>query len=414
MRSNIQLNVKGMKAMGITRLSLLGALITTGVSANAVLPMVAQEELTTILHSSNIYQAFLNSVTLISLPFLIGSLALLNNRRNQQIAQYGFALLAIFNLVLYLTHLQWYPLLIRSLIGIVFGLTIPIGQFSLAASGLKEKERVIQFTMMLNLVAAGLTIVPFIGIGILSLYGGDASLLFLFLSIFSLLLSFLSWLWIPSRERITCPRINNLYMPKHNLLIAIGDASVIIFTRSAYAFVLVWLSALIENYHNLQIITLCFTLPFVVWGFIAIPIIRHMGPFASFNLFLIFPFLILCISIGAGQASWLSFALILIALLSVPEAFTPGQLISQWSSPSGRQFGNIISMALMTICLAVGPAMYQLIEGLSTTLPFTDFDYAFNKSFWLAIILLPLSFLILMRFWRFYLIPSLRKSADKL
>lgn len=92
MRSNIQLNVKGMKAMGITRLSLLGALITTGVSANAVLPMVAQEELTTILHSSNIYQAFLNSVTLISLPFLIGSLALLNNRRNQQIAQYGFAL----------------------------------------------------------------------------------------------------------------------------------------------------------------------------------------------------------------------------------------------------------------------------------------------------------------------------------
>lgn len=185
MRSNIQLNVKGMKAMGITRLSLLGALITTGVSANAVLPMVAQEELTTILHSSNIYQAFLNSVTLISLPFLIGSLALLNNRRNQQIAQYGFALLAIFNLVLYLTHLQWYPLLIRSLIGIVFGLTIPIGQFSLAASGLKEKERVIQFTMMLNLVAAGLTIVPFIGIGILSLYGGDASLLFLFLSIFS-------------------------------------------------------------------------------------------------------------------------------------------------------------------------------------------------------------------------------------
>ena len=109
--------------MGVSRLAVLGALITTGVSANAVIPLVAQQEMTTMMNSALNYQFFLNNVTLISLPFLIGSLVLLRNKRNQQIGQIGFMILAILNMLLYLTNLQWHPLLLRCLIGVVFGLT---------------------------------------------------------------------------------------------------------------------------------------------------------------------------------------------------------------------------------------------------------------------------------------------------
>ena len=78
--------IKRLQVMGVSRLAVLGALITTGVSANAVIPLVAQQEITTILNSSLSYQFFLNNVTLISLPFLIGSLVLLSSKRNQQIS----------------------------------------------------------------------------------------------------------------------------------------------------------------------------------------------------------------------------------------------------------------------------------------------------------------------------------------
>jgi len=269
--------IKQMHAMGVSRLAVLGALITTGVSANAVIPLVAQQEITTILNSSLSYQFFLNNVTLISLPFLIGSLVLLGNKRNQQIGQIGFAILAFLNMLLYLTNLQWHPLILRSLIGVVFGLTTPIGQFSLAVAELNPSERVKQFTMMLNLVAAGLAIVPFIGIAILWIGNGNVSLLFLFLALLSAVLSLLSRLWIPPRERICAPSIKSLLIPKKNLLVVIGDAVVIILTRSIYAFVLVWLSSTISNFSSLQMISLCFTAPFVVWGFLAIPLLKLLS-----------------------------------------------------------------------------------------------------------------------------------------
>lgn len=402
--------LKNMHAMGVSRLAVLGALITTGVSANAVIPLVAQQEMTTMMNSALNYQFFLNNVTLISLPFLIGSLLLLRNKRNQQIGQIGFAVLAFLNMLLYLTNLQWHPLLLRCLIGVAFGLTIPIGQFSLAVAELNPSERVKQFTMMLNLVAAGLAIVPFIGIAILWIGNGNASLLFLFLAIFSAVLSILSGLWIPPRERICPPSRQSLLLPKKDLLMVIGDAAVIILTRSIYAFVLVWLSSIISNFKSLQMISLCFTMPFVIWGFLAIPLLRLLKPMISFGIFVIFPAVLLGFIIGIRDLYWLPFALVFIALLSIPEAFTPGQLISQWQTASGRQFGNILTMALMTVCLAIGPAIFELITYLSHTWPIISPSSTLSMSLWFLLLPLPVALSFIVGFWRKYLIPSLRRS----
>jgi hypothetical protein len=402
--------IKQMHAMGVSRLAVLGALITTGVSANAVIPLVAQQEMTTMMNSALNYQFFLNNVTLISLPFLIGSLLLLRNKRNQQIGQIGFAVLAFLNMLLYLTNLQWHPLLLRCLIGVAFGLTIPIGQFSLAVAELNPSERVKQFTMMLNLVAAGLAIVPFIGIAILWIGNGNASLLFLFLAVLSAVLSLLSGLWIPPRERIRPPSRQSLLIPKKDFLMVIGDAAVIILTRSIYAFVLVWLSSIITNFKSLQMISLCFTMPFVVWGFLAIPLLKLLKPMISFGIFVIFPAVLLGFIISIRDLYWLPFALVFIALLSIPEAFTPGQLISQWQTASGRQFGNILTMALMTVCLAIGPAIFELITYLSHTWPIISPNSPFNMSLWLLLLPLPIALSFIVGFWRIHLIPSLRRS----
>ncbi|WP_341885010.1 hypothetical protein [Synechococcus sp. UW140] len=402
--------LKQLHAMGVSRLAVLGALITTGVSANAVIPLVAQQEMTTMMNSALNYQFFLNNVTLISLPFLIGSLVLLRNKRNQQIGQIGFAVLAFLNMLLYLTNLQWHPLLIRCLIGVAFGLTIPIGQFSLAVAELNPSERVKQFTMMLNLVAAGLAVVPFIGIAILWFGNGNASLLFLFLAVLSAVLSILSGLWIPPRERICPPSRQSLLISKKDFLMVIGDAAVIILTRSIYAFVLVWLSSIISNFKSLQMISLCFTLPFVVWGFLAIPLLKLLKPMISFGIFVISPAVLLGFIIGIRDLYWLPFALVFIALLSIPEAFTPGQLISQWQTASGRQFGNILTMALMTVCLAIGPAIFELITYLSHTWPIISPNSPFNMSLWLLLLPLPIALSFIVGFWRKHLIPSLRRS----
>lgn len=398
--------------MGVSRLGLLGALITTGVSANAVVPLIAQEELLELLASPKHYQLFLDAVTWTALPFLIGSFALLKNLSNRRISTTGFAALAILNSILYFTNLSWHPLLLRCLIGVVFGLTIPMGQFSLAAADLEINTRVRQFTMMLNLVAAGLTIVPFIGIGILWISAGRTSFLFLFLALFSAILSLLSHLWIPRDARMQSPSLDTLRVTAQEGWTIAGDSLVIVLTRSMYALVLVWLSATITDYSRLQIISLCFTIPFVAWGFIAIPAVLRLRAMTSFACFIVLPMTVLaaCLAAPAPDHGGLPLALILIALLSIPEAFTPGQLISQWSSPAGRQFGNLLTMALMTICLSIGPSVFTFINQMGQAWPFFAGEPMTNEAIWFSLVPLPISLLGLVGFWRKYLIPSLRKS----
>lgn len=409
MSSTIQTLQIRLRSMGVSRLGLLGAMITTGVSANAVVPLVAQEELLRILGTAGHYQRFLDAVTWMALPFLLGSFSLLKHRRNHHVSSIGFAVIGLLNMCLYLTHLQWHPLLLRCLIGVAFGLTIPMGQFSLAAADLDAHERVKQFTMMLNLVAAGLTIIPFIGIAILWISNGEASLLFLFLALLSGILSLLSHLWIPRDAKIQQLRIASLQVTRHEGLTIAGDGLVIICTRSMYAFVLIWLSASIANYGDLQAASLCFTLPFVAWGFIAIPIISKLKPITSYTCFLVFPLATLAFSMMTTDAHWLPVSLIVISLLSIPEAFTPGQMISQWQSPSGRQFGNVVTLALMTICLSIGPTIYSFVNHMGRSWPLVEDGIMVNQALWFSLVPLPVCLLILVSFWRHYLIPPLRR-----
>ena len=63
----------------------------------------------------------------------------------------------------------------------------------------------------------------------------------------------------------------------------------------------------------------------------------------------------LAVGLTTGQSAALPALLIVLSLVSIPEAFTPGQLVSQWPTTSGRQFGNLVSMMLMTVCLSIGP-----------------------------------------------------------
>lgn len=384
--------------------------MTSGVSANAVLPLVAQQELAGELGGMGAYQLFLNATTLSAFPFLVGSQMLLKGKRTQTMAWIGFSLLAFFNVVLYITDLQWHPLALRILIGIVFGLTIPMGQFSLAVSELDDRERVSQFTMMLNLVALGLSIVPFVGIGILWISHGNASLLFLTLGLFSLILAILSALWIAPTSIVHGCKLADLSLKSKRLATALGDGSVILITRSSYSLVLVWLSRLISDYSQQQIISLSFTLPFVIWGFTAIPLLRRLKPLRSLLAFLILPCLLLALALGSGHSAILPGLLVGVALLSIPEAFTPGQMISQWSSRAGRQFGNVLSMALMTVGLSTGPAALMGLEKLNSAIPLISNQASWSSALWLVLIAIPVILIGLRHVWSQDLITPLKKS----
>ncbi|ABM78813.1 hypothetical protein [Prochlorococcus marinus] len=403
LRSNFQ-------RTGVSRFSLLGALITTIASANAVLPLVAQQEIVQLLGDEAHYQTFLNAVTLISVPFLLSSSLILRGLRNRSVCQVGFLAISLINFVLFFTDLSWHPLLLRSILGVVFGLTIPMGQFIISQSEMEEGLRVNQFTMMLNLVAVGLSVLPFLGISILWISGGHAQYLFLFLAILAFSLVIFSSFTIPE-SFIICPfKIASLKITLFRLRIAIGDILTICLTRSAYALVLVWLSHIIQDFSRLQSTSLFFTVPFVVWGFLAIPLLTRLKARYSMFIFLILPIFILALAIKIGVDTSLPLFLILIALLSIPEAFTPGQLVSQWDTPSGRQFGNVLSMALMTICLSLGPMFLTMINRLSAhvQLPFTRSYLA--PSMWLILIIIPLLVFPIQLLWGSDMIKQLRLS----
>ena len=395
--------------MGVSRLGLLGALMTSGVSANAVLPLVAQQQIAEKLGSEGHYQLFLNATTLFAFPFLVCSQFLLKGKRTRTVARAGFTLLMLLNSILYLTDLQWHPLALRALVGIVFGLTIPMGQFSLAAAELDEHERVSQFTMMLNLVALGLSVIPFAGIGILWISHGNASLLFLALACVSGILAILSSKWIEPDSYVHQCKLRDLRLTDRQRAIAIADGSVILLTRSAYALVLVWLSQIISNFGHQQIISLSFTLPFLIWGFTALPLLRRLQPLQSLLAFLVTPFALLALALASGNSSILPALLAGIALLSIPEAFTPGQMISQWQSSASRQFGNVLTMALMTIGLSAGPAALMGLYQLGTRWPLVNQPSTWNSSLWLLILLLPLMIVFIRKVWVKVLIPPLKR-----
>lgn len=394
--------------MGVSRLGLLGALMTSGVSANAVLPLVAHQQLVAQLGSQAQYQWFLNATTLFAFPFLVCSQFLLRAKRTRTVSQIGFTLLMVLNALLYCTDLQWHPLALRLLVGMVFGLTIPMGQFSLAAAELGEQERVSQFTMMLNLVALGLSIVPFLGIAILWISHGDASLLFLALACLSGGLALLSSIWIDPDALVHGCHRSDLRLAGRMRLTALADGGVILLTRSSYALVLVWLSQLISNFAQQQMVSLSFTLSFVVWGFAAIPVLRRLKPMQSLLACVLIPLALLGLAMATGNSRALPALLVGCAVLSIPEAFTPGQMISQWQGRSGRQFGNVLTMALMTIGLSLGPAALVGLQQISATVPLVGGSPGASSGLWLLLILLPFTLLVIRPFWSQLLIPPLK------
>ena len=322
--------------MGFSKYAVVGALMTITMSSNAVMPLIAKQEISAKLGGSGNYQLFLEALTLVSVPFLLTSPLLLNGRRNKRVCQFGFILIGLINFVLYSTDLEWHPLMLRCALGIGYGLTIPMGQFIISEADLNQKDRVTQFTMMLNLVGTGLFVIPFIAISLLWLGDGDSQFIFLFLSIIAWAIAAVSEILISEKFKIYAYNLSSIRLKAKNILTATGDIVAIIITRSIYAMVLVWLPEIIKNFDSLQIICLFFTLPRLVWGFVAIPWVKHLKANLSFASFLLLPLIALAVGLTTGQSAALPALLIVLSLVSIPEAFTPGQLVSQWPTTSAR------------------------------------------------------------------------------
>ena len=91
-----------MKFIGVSRLALLGACITTVIVANAVLPLVAHRQLSSHLGSVDAYQAFVQSVTLVAPPFFFISRILLRGISSRTVCIVGLVGIAIFNFLLFI------------------------------------------------------------------------------------------------------------------------------------------------------------------------------------------------------------------------------------------------------------------------------------------------------------------------
>ena len=395
--------------MGVSKLALVGALTTITTSANAVMPLIAQQEITEKLGGAGEYQLFLEAVTIIAIPFLLTSPLILKGIKNKRVCQIGMILIAIVNFLLFSTDLEWNPLILRAILGVSYGITLPMGQFMMAEAEIEERDRVTQFTMMLNLIAAGLCIVPFIAISLLWAGNGDSKFIFLFLSITAAIVASMTERLISKRYKIQAYSLASIELPRQHLGVAIGDTITIMITRSIYALVLVWLSEIIHDFDTLQITSLFFTLPFVAWGFVAIPWVKKLGSRQSYLLFLVLPLLTLAVGLTTGTASSLPILLIVVALFSIPEAFTPGQLVSQWPSLKGRQFGNLLSMMLMTICLSIGPMLLVWITWLSQHLPIQAVPPEMQRSVWLLLLASPVYLIPLRLLWTRNVAPQLKQ-----
>ena len=190
---------------------------------------------------------------------------------------------------------------------------------------------------------------------------------------------------------------------------AVGDMLTIVTSRSIYAMVLIWLSEIISNYDTLQVVCLFFTVPFVGWGFVAIPWVKRLKTEQSFVIFFLVPTLALSIGLASGLSIILPILLVIVALLSIPEAFTPGQLVSQWPTASGRQFGNLVTMTLMTVCLSTGPMVLGWINWLAQHLPIQAIPTEMQRSVWLLIIASPVYLIPLRLLWTKHIALQLKQ-----
>lgn len=136
-----------------TSKALAAAAITVAASANAVLPLVAREEITHLLQPRGTnFDTFQGLTVFVSCMAIVSGPLLLRGRRLRTVLRWGFGVTTLTNALLAFTGLAWAPLLLRGVIGLAYGLALPLGQFVLSGLNVTPGERVRLFTLNINLI----------------------------------------------------------------------------------------------------------------------------------------------------------------------------------------------------------------------------------------------------------------------
>jgi len=174
----------------------------------------------------------LSCVAIVSGPLL------LRGRRLRTVLRWGFGVTALTNALLAFTDLEWAPLLLRGVIGLAYGLALPLGQFVLSGINVSPSERVRLFTLNINLIRLALMLLPLLGSALL-LLSGSVEALFWALSLISLSAFLLAPGLVPAGGRLQGLPEQPPHLPAKARLTALADALLILIGRGVYALVLI-------------------------------------------------------------------------------------------------------------------------------------------------------------------------------
>ena len=349
--------------------ALAAAAITVAATANAVLPLVAREEITQVLQPRGtdfeMFQGLMVGLSCVAI--VIGPL-LLRGRRLRTVLRWGFGVTALTNALLAFTDLEWAPLLLRGVIGLAYGLALPLGQFVLSGINVSPSERVRLFTLNINLIRLALMLLPLLGSALL-LLSGTVEALFWALSLISLSAFLLAPGLVPAGGRLQGLPEQPPHLPAKARLTALADALLILIGRGVYALVLILISARQPTHGGSLGMSLVFTVPFALAGLAAGTVPYRLSANRSGLLLLWLPLLMLAGVMAvpsSGPGSSLILLVALVGLIGLPLSFAPGQFIAQWPDAASRQWANVITILLMALPLALGPWLYSSLETLAT------------------------------------------------
>lgn len=352
-----------------TSKALAAAAITVAATANAVLPLVAREEITQVLHPRGTdFDTFQGLTVGLSCLAIVSGPLLLRGRRLRTVLRWGFGVTTLTNALLAVTDLEWAPLVLRGVIGLAYGLALPLGQFVLSGLNVSPNERVRLFTLNINLIRLALMLLPLLGSALL-LLSGTVEALFWALSLISLGAFLVAPRLVPSGSRLQGLPQQPPHLPTTARLTALADALLILIGRGVYSLVLILISARQLTHGGSLGISLVFTLPFALAGLAAGVVPYRLRANLSGLLLLWLPLLMLAGVMAvpsSGPGSGLILLVALVGLIGLPLSFAPGQFIAQWPDPASRQWANVITILLMALPLALGPWLYSSLEALAT------------------------------------------------
>lgn len=348
-----------------TSKALAAAAITVAASANAVLPLVAREEITHLLQPRGTnFDAFQGLTVFVSCVAIVSGPLLLRGRRLRTVLRWGFGVTTLTNALLAFTGLAWAPLLLRGVIGLAYGLALPLGQFVLSGLNVTPGERVRLFTLNINLIRLALMLLPLLGSALL-LLSGTVVALFWALSLISLSAFLLAPGLVPAGSRLQGLPQQPPKLPAAARLTALADALLILTGRGVYALVLILISARQLTHGGSLGLSLVFTVPFTLAGLAAGVVPYRLSATRSSLLLLWLPLLTLAGVMAVplnGPGSGLILLVALVGLIGLPLSFAPGQFIAQWPDAASRQWANVLTILLMALPLALGPWLYSNLE----------------------------------------------------